>query len=97
MKGASLVRCAINMKKAIPAPVPRITVAPMMCANLSRKCVTGSYVKSRRRLFDVVDHDNAAARFWVVRILCDRHIELPLAGTEGDVGRAVAGGNVEDV
>jgi hypothetical protein len=27
----SPVRCAISMKKAMPAPVPSRTVAPMMC------------------------------------------------------------------
>ena len=33
----SRVRFAINMKKAMPIPVPRITIAPKTCKYLSAK------------------------------------------------------------
>src|SRR5690606_20950546 len=36
------LRCATSMKKAMPAPVPSSTAAPMMCTNLRKRYqVTG--------------------------------------------------------
>src|ERR1700722_1457865 len=53
------------------------------------------YSRCFRHSIDVGNHHDTALRLGIVRIFDYRHVQFLLAGSERDIGRAVAGGDLE--